>query len=245
MSWLNSDDLLLPHSLEYVVLDLDSGSEADIAYGDILIVDDHSIVQRTVSGKPFCLADMILDWSNPVHQQGFLMRRSLLDRVGYLDEHFHFTMDFEYWVRIALEGGSGIAVPRVLGAFRHHQAAKSSRIQLQRIEDRFAIYDKVFSQQLPSQIGARAKDSKAALHLNAVKIAYPSGDLGIMRRHAFQHILLSGHNSSLWAFSVLAMSATGNRGFRILRSLGRSLRLLFCAKDDRTKMSGVALSELY
>jgi hypothetical protein len=88
---------------------------------------------------------MIVRWRNPIPQQGFLMRRELLDELGYLDESFNFTMDFEYWVRLAVHGKKGQPVPDTIAAFRQHEAAKTSTLHLNRISDRYRIYEKVFS----------------------------------------------------------------------------------------------------
>jgi len=228
VTWLNSDDFLLPLSLKQAVSALTNDDAFALVYGDVLVVDAYSKPYaepyHRVRGQPFNLEDMILRWRNPVPQQGFLMRRSLLDQVGYLDEHFHFTMDFEYWVRIALTGGRGRYIPHVLAAFRSHRAAKSSSIQLHRISDRYAIYQKVFSCNTPPQIKVKAKSSKAAFYLDAAYIAYTAGKAGSMRHYAVQHILQAGLKSSPWAWLFLIMSFAGDQGVSIMRRFWRALR---------------------
>lgn len=228
VTWLNSDDLLSPASLYATVCALEGDEQAVIAYGDVWLIDAQS--QRFpkpydhILARPFSLEGMLLHWNNPVPQQGFLMRRSLLEQVGYLDEGFHFTMDLEYWTRIALAGGSGIPVACAVGAFRHHQLSKSDTIQLRRIADRYKIHEKVFAGAAPAVLAGKADESLSKLHLDAAYIAYSAGEAASMRRYAARHIGQRGLRASLQAWGYLMLSLAGQRGIRALRRVWQHTR---------------------
>lgn len=228
VTWLNSDDLLWPSSLDRTVRALEGDKQAVIAYGDVWLIDAQS--QRfpkpydQIPARPFSLEGMMLFWRNPVPQQGFLMRRALLDQVGYLDESYHFTMDFEYWARIALAGGPGIPLSCPVAAFRHHQLSKTDTIQLRRIADRYKIHEKVFAGSVPAILTGKADESLSNLHLSAAYIAYSAGEAVAMRRYASRHIAQRGLRASPQAWVYWLLSLTGRRGILALRQMWQSRR---------------------
>jgi len=228
ITWLNSDDYLLPSSLQRTAAFLAQEEGIQLIYGDAQLVDEHSVPHPLPSdrfrGRPFHLEEVLLSWRNPIPQQGFLMRRSVLDQVGYLDEDFQFAMDFEYWMRLALAGGRSVYLPQILAGFRRHHETKTSRIAGRRIQDNYAIYDRVFSGQLAPPIQGRAKASRAALHLQAAYIAYLSGNATEVRRYAALHIRESGLSSSPRAWLFLVVSLAGDRFVSSIRQFWRALR---------------------
>jgi len=225
VTWINSDDILFPGSLLHSGSILTRNEEIDLVYGDIMVIDPDSNHRYRLSGAPFDLSEMIATWHNPVPQQGFLMRHSLLEQIGFLDEEFQFTMDFEYWVRIALGGGHGEYLPKVLGGFRWHTDSKSSNLHLLRIADRYAILEKVFSSEaLPNDLKAKENTIRSSLHLNAAHIAYQSGDTKCVRQYAMTHISSLGIKSSLYAWYLLLVSTWGDSGLARARALLKHFR---------------------
>jgi glycosyltransferase involved in cell wall biosynthesis len=215
VTWLNSDDLLLPFSLPWTVCSLFQNDEVGLVYGDVLFIDEHSVSLQApfdrFRGRPFYLEEVLRKWRNPIPQQGFLLRRSALDQVGYLDEDFQFSMDFEYWMRFALAGGRAEYLPQTLAAFRRHEGAKTTTIASRRIRDNYAIFDRVFSKPLPPPIMEAAKSARSALHLRAALISYLAGNAADMRRYAFLHIRGSGLESSPRAWLSFIISLAGDR----------------------------------
>jgi glycosyltransferase involved in cell wall biosynthesis len=221
VTWLNSDDFLLPGSLQKAVTTLEQ-SNADIAYGDVLFVDEQSRPRphpyHKLPARPFDKEDMIVRWRNPIPQQGFLMRRELLDELGYLDESFNFTMDFEYWVRLAVHGKKGQPVPDTIAAFRQHEAAKTSTLHLNRISDRYRIYEKVFgSRQMPEADMMQARRSMQNLDRLAAYIAYTAANSKEVRRHAWAYLRSAKLGALPWAAALILLSLSGDRGMRLLR----------------------------
>jgi len=228
VSWLNSDDLLCPGSLAEMVAHLHKG-DAVLAYGNRLILGPDSTLlpepYDRVQGKRFDLQDMILRWDNPVSQPGYLMSRSLLNQIGYLDEQLDFAIDFEYWVRIALGGYKGFCIPFDAAAFRRHSDSKSVTKQLQRIRDLYRIYDKVFADRCSVRSGILATQSLAGLHLNVARIAHRWGYASYARHWAWQHIVQQGLRASILAWLLLLLSLLGDGCTRTVRAGWRCIRI--------------------
>jgi GT2 family glycosyltransferase len=53
-------------------------------------------------------------------------RRSLWDKVGGIDENFRFAMDWDLLLRFRDAGARMVRLPHFLGAFRIHEAQKTS-----------------------------------------------------------------------------------------------------------------------
>lgn len=60
---------------------------------------------------------------NYISQPATFWRRELWERAGPLDEGLHFTMDYDYWLRLERFGAPGF-VNRYLAEFRVHPASK-------------------------------------------------------------------------------------------------------------------------
>lgn len=237
ITWLNSDDLLAPGSLACTARALATNKKLDIVYGNVLLINKHSdplpYPYQRILARPFDLYRMIVHWQNPVPQQGFLMRRSLLQRVGTLDQNYHFTMDFEYWIRIALNGGHGFALRQTVGSFRQHPEAKTSTIQLQRIRDRYRIYNSVYRDR-PSEdpLQKMAAHSRQHLDRHATYLAYTAADAQMVRYYARQYLSSGGIGALPFTMFMGLLSLSGNRGLALVRRLYRSIRQLWANPRD-------------
>ena len=96
LSWLNSDDILLPNALVQAVSHLVANRDSLLVYCDQRVIDENSNMLFEIHLPDFELRDVIRSWLNPVNQPGFLMRSKVLKCVGFLDENLSFSMDFDY-----------------------------------------------------------------------------------------------------------------------------------------------------
>jgi glycosyltransferase involved in cell wall biosynthesis len=189
ITWLNSDDLLKPQGLERSMGVL-WNEKLDLVYGPIETIDvDSSIIEISVCW-PFSLEQMVRYIRNPVPQPGFLMRQTMLQEVGYLDDSLHFIMDYDYWIRLALWGASTRSLPYVLAAFRRHADAKSSKIRLRWIIEMYRIHDKVYGGELSGLAeswGREARTIIALMHAKSlVEARLTSEARRILRQELFE-----------------------------------------------------------
>lgn len=124
LAWINSDDYFLPGALRAAADAFARHPEADLIYGDAVYVDE--------AERPLAV-DVLpaYRWEDlrrvcMIPQQAAFWRRSAYERVGGIDASLQFCMDYDLFLRIG-EKGRIVHVPRLMGAFRHHGEAKTSR----------------------------------------------------------------------------------------------------------------------
>jgi glycosyltransferase involved in cell wall biosynthesis len=126
--WLNTDDYFMPGALSTVAAYFRDHPEALWLTGDCLIVDEHGRpIQQPVRWYKRALrllpSPFYLGLTNAITQPATFWRRSAHDELGYLDEALHYTMDYDWWLRLN-ELARPVRLNRTLTAFRIHQASK-------------------------------------------------------------------------------------------------------------------------
>ena len=127
LGWVNSDDLLLPGSLEHVASRFCRHPEADFLAGGYVSIDQGGQVTWchwpvTPTFERLLLVGFYLG------QPACFSTRRVYDRVGGVDSSFHFCMDVDLFLRI-LRQGKAISTARLLACFRSHPTSKSARLQ--------------------------------------------------------------------------------------------------------------------
>lgn len=131
VSYINSDDSYPPGAFERVVQEFAAHPEADFIYGDGDVVDEVGQRQWEWLSRPYNHGVMTSyhflwnDFTNYIMQQATFWRRSVIGRVGYFDETFHYAMDAEYWIRAGQAGLHLRHLPYKLGRFRLIPGTKS------------------------------------------------------------------------------------------------------------------------
>lgn len=124
MAYLNSDDLLLPGSLNYVAAYFDANPDVDVIYGHRIVIDEQGreIGRWVLPGH----SDRMLIWADYVPQETLFWRRRIWDKAGgRIDESFQFALDWDLLLRFRAAGARFVRLPRFLGAFRVHGAQKT------------------------------------------------------------------------------------------------------------------------
>lgn len=123
IGWINSDDYYLPGAVSMAVNALTSDPSIDAIYGYCAKVDEAGNTTEILKSPEF---DRKVLFSNPciIHQPTVFFRKSLLDKVGFLDESLHYAMDFDLWIRMAKVSEFRL-IPEVLAAHRFSSGCKS------------------------------------------------------------------------------------------------------------------------
>jgi glycosyltransferase involved in cell wall biosynthesis len=137
VGWINSDDYYEDNILWFVNNFFADNPSVDMMYGSCNMVDENGVFLNLFEegyGFGFCKIkdykvfhrDTLLNvYSGLIPQQTIFFRRKIFKNVGYLDESYDFTMDYEYWLRISAKCQIN-RVDRVLANFRTHGAAKTN-----------------------------------------------------------------------------------------------------------------------
>lgn len=122
VAWLNSDDLYINHAIRSAVEVLQKHPDAAMVYGDVLAIDQ--------AGKPINLMRFD-DWTledlmkfKIISQPGVFMRRTALEKAGYLDQSYHYMLDVHLWLKVA-QHGAMVYSRKTWAAARYHAAAKN------------------------------------------------------------------------------------------------------------------------
>ena len=145
VTFLDSDDLMLPLKIERQVQVLTARPEVGLCHGWYYTVDEHGRKLDMMTDMPEhdVLSELICRcfiWSGAP-----LMRRVWLDAVGlYSTAWERWSFDWDLWLRLALAGCPFACVREPIGAYRLHTNALSSSVA---VVDRriFTILDTVYA----------------------------------------------------------------------------------------------------
>jgi GT2 family glycosyltransferase len=223
VTWLNSDDLLLPGWALEAGAAFRADPALDLAYCDVQVIDRHSRPLWVYPGLDPSVERVVVYWKTPFAQQGFLMHRRVLEACGYLDEKLHFTMDAEYWLRLTVAGRKFVHLARPLGAFRLHESAKTSTATATHVADMLEVTTH-FCEHAPPEMAAVATQARKRLYWNAAHVEYDGRSHAKARRYAVRHLVDGGGWRAFPRVSAMvALSLLGDPGHRIL-ALSRRLR---------------------
>lgn len=226
ITWLNADDVLLPGQLAWSVMHLVENPTSDLVFGNVTHIDSDSNKIGERFGREFSLEYVLTNWHNIVPQPGFLMRRSVINRIGLLDETLHFAMDFDYWLRLALHGGILHYSGEFLAGARMHQATKTSQIKNIAAEEQIVICNKIFSLPgLPQSVRKLEKRSFGAAFASAAYWSYLANDAAGTRRYASRALRYPSRRLGM-AGKLWLIGLTGEHLMQSLRSHGRKLSSL-------------------
>lgn len=132
VAWQNSDDIYYPGAFHDLAAASAKHPQAGLIIGDMMLIDEHDHPLRDIryvkpSYKALLAEGMLLA------NQAAFWRRSLQEKVGLLDEGYHCSFDYEWFLRLA-QHAEGAHVARNWGALRLHGETKASLLT-QRFQD--------------------------------------------------------------------------------------------------------------
>lgn len=122
--WINSDDILLPEALHNVANFFKKHPECDFANGYTIEIDKQDKILKfthIIMSKFFFEKGCY-----NISQQGMFWKRSLFDKIGFLDESFHAKMDVEWLIRVYESGAKIKLIDKYLGAIRIYDETKTA-----------------------------------------------------------------------------------------------------------------------
>lgn len=99
LAYLNSDDTYQPGTFLRIGEFFATHPHAYFVYGHGRLIDSKDKEVGFYNDSPTSRAKLFEQCN--ISQPTCFWRRELLDTIGFFDESFQFTMDYEYWVRVA------------------------------------------------------------------------------------------------------------------------------------------------
>lgn len=122
IAWVNSDDGYLPGAVSEAVKALQQHPEAAFVYGDVRVVDADERVLNLLHYSQWGIEDLMS--FHIIGQPAVFMRRSALLQAGFLDLSYHFLLDHQLWLRLALHGGM-VYQPQLWAQAHYHEGCKN------------------------------------------------------------------------------------------------------------------------
>lgn len=139
ITWINDDDIIAVDGIRRLLSTLEE-TQADIGYGRVRLIDEGGthLGWLPVAHDPRDLASLMARCIMPLAQPGTIIRRSLFDELGGLDESFRLAADLDFFARALRRGARFGFVNQEVAAFRLHagQLSKNedeARIEAQRV----------------------------------------------------------------------------------------------------------------
>ena len=183
LSYLAADDLLLPGAVRTSVEKLIANPEIALTYCDFNIVDPKSHVLRALRAPEFTYRDLaveIICQPGP----GVFFRRDAFERAGFWDGLLRQIPDYEYWLRLGLEGAF-VRIPEVLAAYRVHDRSQSfAPVGASGAEEIVNVISAHFrSTRLPPEIARAKPEAMSNAHIIAARLHLRSSRYPAALRH--------------------------------------------------------------
>lgn len=128
LMYLNSDDVMLPNTLNTVGEYFAQNPNAMWLTGDYFIIDEQGKkIQSFVANYKKALRNLpsfnLLSIANFIIQPSTFWRRELGKEIGKFDENLHLCMDYDFWMR-AIQKHQLHVLPNHFSLFRIHGTSK-------------------------------------------------------------------------------------------------------------------------
>lgn len=123
IGWQNSDDYYVDGSFDAFAELVEKRPDADVFYGDIIIVDRDGVeIDRAYHIPP---SKFVQRYSNIMANQAAFFRKTALQKVGGIREEYHYCMDIDLFWRLTRASLKLVHTPTFLGYFRTYEEAKT------------------------------------------------------------------------------------------------------------------------
>ena len=128
IGWLNSDDRYRAGCFEQIVQAFADNPDADILYGDYLLVDEAGKTVKIRREIEFSAFILLYHRVLYIPTTATFFRRRVFEEKNWLDESLHYAMDLEFFIRLAARGYRFRHIPEILADFRvHSKASRAGR----------------------------------------------------------------------------------------------------------------------
>lgn len=100
LAWLNADDQYLPSTVTNAVHYFETHPSAKWIYGIAESIDETGKQFPFRMGQETWSYGRLLTEGCFINQPSVFLRREIIEEFGYIDDNLHFSMDYEYWLRI-------------------------------------------------------------------------------------------------------------------------------------------------
>lgn len=205
---LNTDDMLVqPDALSLLAEYLLQHPECDFVFGNMHMIDANgqAIGNRTL--EHLDLTQLFLDWRQ-LPFAGCLLRKNVLDDIGYFDLNLKYSNDHEFYFRLA--GSKKMALlNRFTGIFRYHDSASSSSsLNIYQVGQEKKQVCLKYLQQYNSLLNVPENRVKSSIYLFSASCSFHSAKASETRKNVLHAIFWwpkSIFNPKIWVYFFLSL----------------------------------------
>ena len=116
LAWLNADESYYKNTFNIIREHYIQNESVDVFYGDVDFVDGEGKLIRHKREIDFD-ENILLYYGCYIPSAATFFRRRIIEEGQYLNESYHYTMDFEYYVRLSKKGYTFKHIPKTLANF--------------------------------------------------------------------------------------------------------------------------------
>ena len=147
VAWLNSDDVYTAGALCTAAKAFAEQPHVAVIYGDADTIDAGTTILSNLNSRDFDLQELY--HRDYIRQPASFISADAIKKIGFLDERFHYAMDYDLWICLGQEGNVMQYIPRTLAWFRLHGSSKSVSQQEAFWPEIFLVFDKVLTCRTP------------------------------------------------------------------------------------------------
>jgi glycosyltransferase involved in cell wall biosynthesis len=125
LTWLGSDDILLPGAITTMVKAFEENPAAGMVYGAVAFIDEADRFLNKIGYTQMTLEKLLHHKHSTIAQPSSLLNRETLDAAGLLDESLSYCMDYDLWIRLHRIAPSVNLGETVLSGYRLHPESKT------------------------------------------------------------------------------------------------------------------------
>ena len=238
LAWLNADDVWqVPDAVSHAVDYLDKHPEADVVYGNCGAIDEEGKRVGMSYLHEWDLGYAVEYCDHCIPQPAAFIRRSALEKVGWLDTAFLSKKDHELWLRLGLAGQIHYA-PVLLASARSCPGYLSHRGDIT-ARACVALTKKFFRHPgVPNELRNKKNRAISNSYIRGLEYAWTDGrKWGTVFHYAVRATLADWTNRSKAMERLLGcinLSAKENRAWKVISSL---LTLLWTRRSLSRKLT--------
>ncbi|HEV7231456.1 MAG TPA: glycosyltransferase family 2 protein [Bacteroidia bacterium] len=209
LMWLNSDDMLLPGSLQKINAFFQAHPQTELMHGKTIVwgAGMKEIIKGHASPDPDACYLGYMCFPQP----SSFFRKSLLSKTGLLNENLHYGMDYEMLVKAYLGGADIKYMDDIFSKYRMHPEGKSNN-ESKIAEDWSRVYSNVLRSLENTALLIKTMDS-LGLYRNGIERYDPKRAIpdDVVFKSALYHLMMQAH----FAYTALNLKKTN----AILKSL--------------------------
>jgi glycosyltransferase involved in cell wall biosynthesis len=145
IGWLNADDTYTENAIVIAIEYLRFHPDVDIVYSDCNWINAEGSPMGKYQAKPYNLRNLV-EGCGLIHTPAVFWRRELFEKVGYLNTHYHYSLDNDFWLR-ACPVSNPLYIDYPLANYRRSTGSKTMSHETEFLPELIDIYEHILCEE--------------------------------------------------------------------------------------------------